>query len=164
MNKRANDEIASADGEIKRKRTSSWKGRQKNDNTFHRVQCPSGEISTGDRYYVGLPHRHLPFTKFLTFSTVLSHLSLVDLFHSTSAHRILTGLQSFPHSPSRNTSRCPVLSCRYADPGFTRRRRILTPDQRTGKRPTVYHASFDRVSTQPLLTRPRLRWRRIADT
>lgn len=38
---------------------------------------------------IGLPHQHRPPSRFLTFSTVSPHLSLVALFRATSAHRIL---------------------------------------------------------------------------
>lgn len=118
MNKSANGGVCLRLGRNQEEETSSGKGGQKNDNTFHGVFCPSGEIRTGDRYLAGLPLRHLPFSKFLTFSTVSSHLNLVDLFHSTSAHRIRMGLQSVPRSTSRDTSRCPLLSCRYARVGM----------------------------------------------
>jgi len=81
---------------------------KKNASAFHGVSCPFGGISSGDRYHAGLPPRHLPFTKFLTFSTVSSHLNLVGFFHPTSTHRIPFGLQSFPHSTSRGTSQFPA--------------------------------------------------------
>jgi hypothetical protein len=59
----------------------------------------------------GVHPRHHPPSRFLTFSTVLSHLDLVALFHATSTHRI-SGLQSFSRSASRSAFRRPMLSCR----------------------------------------------------
>jgi hypothetical protein len=42
-----------------------------------------------------LPHQHLPFSGFLTLSTVYSRLNLVALFHATSARRI-RAFKAFP--------------------------------------------------------------------
>jgi hypothetical protein len=58
----------------------------------------SRRISPGDRH-AGLPHRHHPFSKFLTLSTGLSHLNLVALFHATSTHRI-SAFRAFPSRPA----------------------------------------------------------------
>jgi len=45
-----------------------------------------------------------------SLSQRLSRLHLVVLFHTTTAHRILS-LQSFLLSGSRSTLQCPILSC-----------------------------------------------------
>ena len=47
---------------------------------------------------IGLPRQYHPPSWFLTISTVSPHLSLVTLFHATSAHRILWPSE---HSPLR---------------------------------------------------------------
>ena len=67
--------------------------------TPQRVLRPSDEISPGD-CYVGLPHRHLPLSEFLTLSAVLPHQDLVAFFHATSAYRISSAHRVFL-SPSR---------------------------------------------------------------
>jgi hypothetical protein len=68
-------------------------------------------LSLGNRCN-GLPHRYDPLSRFLTFSAVFSRPNLATLFHVASAQRI-PSLQSFPHSASRDTSRCPMLFCRF---------------------------------------------------
>lgn len=59
---------------------------------------------------VGLPHRHHPFSGFLTLSTVLSRRDLVALFRATSAHRLST-FRAFSAQTSRGASRHSLLSC-----------------------------------------------------
>jgi len=56
---------------------------------------PFGEISTTDRFYVGLPRQHPSFSEFLTLSTIWSQSYLVALFRATSALRILA-YRGFP--------------------------------------------------------------------
>jgi hypothetical protein len=69
-------------------------------------------LNPGDRC-TGLPHPHHPLSGFLTLSAVSSRPGLVALFRATSALRICFGLQSFSLSASRDTSRRPLLSCRF---------------------------------------------------
>lgn len=60
---------------------------------------PFGEASSGDRLRSGLPRHCLPFSGFLTLSTVSSRLGRVVLFHTTSAPRILA-FRAFPSQPA----------------------------------------------------------------
>lgn len=83
---------------------------QKVDGASLGVLRPFGVFQLGQSQCTGLPLRYRPLSRFLTFSAVSSCPSLATLFRVASAPRIL-GLQSFSHSASRGTSRCPLLSC-----------------------------------------------------
>lgn len=88
---------------------------KKNASAFHGILCPFGGISSSDRYRAGLPPRHLPFSKFLTFSTVSSHLNLVGLFHPTSTQGFHLVSRAFPTQPAVELLSSLLLSCRYAN-------------------------------------------------
>lgn len=68
----------------RRKRRPAQKER---DGTFHGVRFLSTK-SAQAILRIGFPHRHSPFSEFLTLSTVFPRLGLVALFHTTSALRI----------------------------------------------------------------------------
>ena len=60
-----------------------------------------------------MPRLYRSLSGFLTLSAIFSHPDLVALFHATSTPRI-SGLQSFSLAVSRDISRYPMLSCRFA--------------------------------------------------
>lgn len=97
-------------------------------------------LSLGNRCN-GLPHRYDPLSRFLTFSAVFSRPNLATLFHVASAQRI-PGLQSFSHSASSDTSRCPMLFCRFLLLRFGKvTLSVPLPQRSTVRRQAFYHRS-----------------------
>lgn len=78
------------------------------DDTFHGVRILSAEEAQM-MLRNGLPHHFYPFSRFLTFSTVWSHLSYAMVFHTTTALRIMI-FRVLIHSACCDIFRCPILS------------------------------------------------------
>jgi hypothetical protein len=88
------------------------KARITDSRTPSRGSLPFSEIRYADRSRDGLPHRHHPFSEFLTLSAVCSQHTLAALFHAASARRLSTS-RAFPTRASRDASRRPMLSCHW---------------------------------------------------